>query len=132
MDDSIAEDARSVARRGVEAPGGRSHDEGPQQRRQQRHAERTHAPRQRQRPMNELLSNAGGNPELDHMGSLVDADMGAYYTWLNQQRLPGAEQSRFIAWFEGHNEALAIGPSLQAGTETSTPTALRDILAKVV
>ena len=31
-----------------------------------------------------------GNAELDLAGSLVDADMGAYYNWLNQQRLPGA------------------------------------------
>src|SRR5579872_2720307 len=47
------------------------------------------APRQRQRPMNELLSNAGATPELDPEGSLIDADMGAYYHWINQQRLQG-------------------------------------------
>ncbi|HEX4769454.1 MAG TPA: hypothetical protein VH351_01395 [Bryobacteraceae bacterium] len=86
------------------------------------------APRRQEAPI--------GAPDADKVpfdpeGSLVDADMGAYYTWLNQQRLPGAEQSRFIAWFEGHNEALAIGPSLQAGTENGKPTALRDILAQV-
>ena len=45
------------------------------------------APRQRQQPMNELLSARHADPELDPLGSLVDADMGAYYTWLNQQRL---------------------------------------------
>jgi hypothetical protein len=27
---------------------------------------------------------------------LIDADMGAYYNWLNQQRLPGVEQSSFL------------------------------------
>ena len=60
--------------------------------------------------MNELLSSSGnsGN-ELDYVGSLVDGDMGAYYNWLNQQRLPGAEQSSFLAWFEGQGEGLAIG-----------------------
>ncbi len=51
------------------------------------------APRQRQKPMNELLSNTNAKPELDILGSLVDADMAAYYHWINQQRLPGAEQS---------------------------------------
>src|SRR6185437_6550686 len=61
------------------------------------------APRQRQRPMNELLSGTNANPELDLAGSVVDADMGAYYNWLNQQRLPGADQSAFLVWFEGHN-----------------------------
>ncbi len=46
------------------------------------------APRQRQKPMNEMLSaGADSRVELDPMGSLVDADMGAYYNWLNQQRL---------------------------------------------
>ena len=47
------------------------------------------APRQRQRPMNELLSGSSDNPELDFTGSLIDADMAAYYHWINQQRLSG-------------------------------------------
>src|SRR6266446_3004456 len=51
------------------------------------------APRQRQKPMNEMLSASTETAELDPVGSLVDADMGAYYNWLNQQRLPGASQS---------------------------------------
>jgi len=45
---------------------------------------------------------AGGrdeSAELDPVGSLVDADMSAYYNWLNQQRLPGANQSSFLVWF---------------------------------
>jgi hypothetical protein len=78
------------------------------------------APRQRQRPMNELLANSHPNPELDPAGSLVDADMGAYYHWINQQRLPGADRSAFIVWFEGHNQALAISPALPRGAESST------------
>ena len=39
--------------------------------------------------MNELLAEHQRPPDLDPRGSLIDADMGAYYTWLNQQRLPG-------------------------------------------
>ena len=70
------------------------------------------APRQRQKPMNELLTESSDRPELDPVGSLIDADMGAYYNWINQQRLPGADQSSFLAWFENHGEALAIGPSM--------------------
>ena len=73
------------------------------------------APRQRQKPMNELLSNALSKPELDPTGSLVDADMAAYYHWINQQRLPGAEQSSFLVWFEGQNQAVVIAPSLPRG-----------------
>jgi hypothetical protein len=87
------------------------------------------APRQQQRPMNELLSAVAARPELDFVGSLVDADMGAYYNWLNQQRLPGAEQSSFLVWFEGHSQALAIGPSMPRGTESASPADLEQLLA---
>jgi len=86
------------------------------------------APRQRQRPMNELLSANVTQPELDFIGSLIDADMGAYYNWINQQRLPGAEQSSFIVWFEGHNQAVAIGPGTPRGTESKSPADLRQLL----
>jgi hypothetical protein len=87
------------------------------------------APRQRQKPMNELLAASSERPELDPVGSLIDADMGAYYNWLNQQRLPGADQSCFLVWFENHSEALAIGPSMPRGTESSSAADLREVLS---
>jgi hypothetical protein len=90
------------------------------------------APRQRQKPMNEMLSAVNARPELDFTGSLVDADFGAYYNWLNQQRLPGADQSSFIVWFEGHNQALAIGPTTPRGTESSAATTLKQVLSWTV
>jgi hypothetical protein len=87
------------------------------------------APRQRQKPMNELLSSSQGNVEFDLAGSLVDADMGAYYNWLNQQRLPGADKSAFLVWFEGHSQALVIGPSVPRGTESTTVADLGELVA---
>src|SRR5262249_33269295 len=90
------------------------------------------APRQRQRPMNELLSVSVQRIEYDPEGSLVDADMGAYYNWINQQRLTGADQSSFIAWFENHGEAIAIGPSVPRGTVSNAPVTLHQILAWAV
>jgi len=87
------------------------------------------APRQRQKPMNELLASTHGNPELDFPGSLVDADMGAYYQWINQQRLPGADKSSFLVWFEGHNQALAIGPSLPRGIQSTSEIGLAKLLS---
>jgi hypothetical protein len=87
------------------------------------------APRQRQRPMNELMSGSDSNTELDFAGSLIDADMGAYYHWINQQRLPGSEQSSFLVWFEGHGEALAIAPSLPRGTESNSILNLGELLS---
>jgi|SRR5579871_333352 hypothetical protein len=87
------------------------------------------APRQRQRPMNEMLAVPKETLELDPAGSLVDADMGAYYTWLNQQRLTGASQSSFLAWFEGHNTAVAIGPAVPRGTISNSATDLKQLLS---
>jgi hypothetical protein len=90
------------------------------------------APRQRQKPMNELLSPDHSAPELDLIGSLIDGDMGAYYNWLNQQRLPGAEQSSFLVWFEGHDLALAISPSLPRGTESNSLADLGQLLSWIL
>jgi hypothetical protein len=88
------------------------------------------APRQRQKPMNELLSAANqAGAELDPIGSAIDGDMGAYYNWLNQQRLPGAEQSSFLVWFEGHSHALAIAPSMPRGTQSTTAADIRELLS---
>ncbi len=88
-----------------------------------------YAPRQRQRPMSELLSNTRAKEDLDYLGSLIDADMGAYYHWINQQRLPGAEQSSFLAWFEGHSQAVVVSPTLPRGVESDSVLNLGDLLA---
>jgi hypothetical protein len=86
------------------------------------------APRQRMRPMNELLSDSQAMPELDLIGSLIDADMGAYYHWINQQRLPGASQSVFIAWFEDHEQAVVVSPALPHGVEWVSETSIEGLL----
>lgn len=85
-------------------------------------------PRQRQRPMNDLLANNTA-AELDPAGSLVDADMGAWYNWINQQRLTGSEQSSFLVWFEGHNQALAVAPSFARGTESNSAVDLGKLVS---
>jgi hypothetical protein len=87
------------------------------------------APRQRQKPMNELLSPTDTGVELDPAGSLVDADMGSYYHWINQQRLQGADQSSFLVWFEGHNQALVISPTLPRGAQSDSPMDISGLLS---
>jgi hypothetical protein len=81
--------------------------------------------------MNELLAETQRAPELDAQGSLIDADMGAYYTWLNQQRLSGAEKATFLAWFEGHEEAVVIAPSMERGRRVDTAVRLADLIEKI-
>jgi hypothetical protein len=54
--------------------------------------------------------------------------MGAYYTWINQSRLAGAEQSRFLVWFEDHRLACAIAPPLPSGKISTAPITLRRVL----
>jgi hypothetical protein len=87
--------------------------------------------RQRENPMNELLSEAAHPFELDPQGSLIDADMGTYYNWLNLQRLPFAEDAAFLAWFEDHQEAFAIGPGFGRGKSSDAPIELRDLIARL-
>jgi len=73
-------------------------------------------PRQREQSMRELIEGRQPMPISDPQGSLVDADMGAYYTWINLQRLDGFEKASFVTWFEDHNQAVAIGPKLKQNT----------------
>ena len=90
------------------------------------------APRQREKQMNELLAEHQRPPDLDVQGSLVDGDMGAYYTWLNQQRLPGEEKSAFLAWFEDHGEAVVIAPGFEGGKQSPAPVEMAELVARVV
>ena len=87
------------------------------------------APRQRERPMNELLTNNPAPLELDAQGSLIDADMAAYYQWINQQRLSGSAEAAFLVWFEDQRQAIAIGPTLPRGAESDSRLTVSDVLA---
>jgi hypothetical protein len=86
------------------------------------------APRITERSMNDALAGMRTAPVLDAQGALVDGDMGAYYTWLNQMRLTGADESAFLVWFENHTEALVISPFATAGTESSKSVDLTQLI----
>ncbi|MEP6715266.1 MAG: hypothetical protein ABJC09_06810 [Terriglobia bacterium] len=85
------------------------------------------APRVRQRGLNELIATPGLNPDLDAAGSLVDADMAAYYTWLELQKLPGAADCIFLAWFQGRGEAFLTGPSIPRNVTASSRMTIDDV-----
>ena len=89
------------------------------------------APRQSEESADEQLQGIQKTATFDPAGSLVDADMGAYYTWINLERLQGADQAMFLAWFEGHNQAVAIGPSLGAGKVVADKVDVAEVLHRV-
>lgn len=88
-------------------------------------------PRQRERPMNELLAGALETNALDADGALIDADMGAWYTWLNLQRLSGADQSGFLVWLEGQSQAVCVGPGFARGAEDTAAASIQDLLRRL-
>jgi len=86
------------------------------------------APRQRQRPFNAMVSEASSGTDLDPQGSLIDADMAAYYAWLEMMRLAGSEQASIVVWFENQSQAFVAGPGVAKGTVIDSPTNLAELL----
>jgi hypothetical protein len=89
------------------------------------------APRARSEDMSYLLANVQAEIATDPEDSLVDADMGAWYSWLNQQRLPEADRTGFLAWYEDHGEAVAIGGSFAPGTEDHNAIDMAELLRRL-
>jgi hypothetical protein len=87
------------------------------------------APRRKQASINDLIEARAISPEVDPEGSLVDADMAAYYAYLELAKLPGGERASFVTWVEGRGEALVIGPNVTKGVESTTPLSMQQILA---
>lgn len=87
-----------------------------------------YAPRQVDRPMNDLLLANSTPAAKDPEGSLADASMGAYYTWINLQRLPGATQARFLCVREGGSQAVVIAPGMAHGSNSTQPCTVNDLL----
>lgn len=89
------------------------------------------APRQIQRSFDEMILDQNGVVTFDPQGSHMDADMGAFYIWLNQRRLPESDKAAFLVWFEDHGEAVMIAPHLAPGTESSEPISCEQLLRSV-
>ncbi len=90
-----------------------------------------YAPRQRELPMNEMLSSKSKSAGVDPQGSVMDADIGAFYVWVDQQRLTGAAQSSFLAWSEEHKEAVMVGPGLPRGTVAGSNLSVKQMLMQL-
>ena len=89
------------------------------------------SPRQRSLNMNEMLSGKAETDTTDPAGSLLDADMGGFYAWVDLQRLTGADQSACLVWSQAHNQAVLIGPALPRNTIAAAPMNMRQMLAQL-
>jgi hypothetical protein len=91
------------------------------------------APRQRQKSFNAMVEDVvHGARDLDPDGSLVDADMAAYYAYLEVMRLPGAAQASLLVWHEDHPLVFAAGPRIPRGTYTNSPFTLGETLSDLL
>ncbi len=86
-----------------------------------------YAPRQRHRDLNELFAETQPNT-LDPQGSLRDAEMGAYYNWIEMNRISAPGKLTFAVVVEGHPLGVVIGEGSRAGTICSTPMTLERAL----
>jgi len=87
-----------------------------------------YAPRQSYRAFEELLRNA--DPQsVDPEGSLRDADMGAWYSWIEMHRITAPNKSTFVAWLEDSSQAVLLGSNAPVGAICSTPLTLEQALS---
>lgn len=89
------------------------------------------APRQRQKSFNAMVAAAASATDLDPDGSLIDADMSAFYAFLELKRLPDEDASAFLVWFEGHSQAFVASRSISAGTVDKSPVTMSRLLSQL-
>jgi hypothetical protein len=78
------------------------------------------------------LSHPDREQAPDGPGSLIDAEMGAYLSYVNLMRLPHAERASLLVWHEGYGQALLVGPDLPRGVESNSAMTLKGLLALAV
>lgn len=83
-----------------------------------------YAPRQRHQDMNAMFAET--TPVPDPQGSLRDAEMGAFYNWLEMSRITAPGKLTFLAWVENQPLAVVLSANAPAGTVCSTPMTLKE------
>lgn len=68
-------------------------------------------------------------PPPDGAGSLVDAEMGSYLSYVNLKRLPHGSEASFLVWHEGYGQALFVGSGLPGGTHSDPATTVKSLLS---
>jgi hypothetical protein len=85
-------------------------------------------PRSQATSMDTRFTHPDLEPPPDPAGSLVDAEMGAWLSYVNLQRLPNSEHASFLAWHPGYGSAVLIGPNAPAGATSNAPIAIEKLL----
>jgi hypothetical protein len=75
------------------------------------------------------ISHPDHEQKPDGPGSLIDAEMGAYLSYVNLMRLPDAERASLLVWHEGYGQALLIGNGLPRGAESNSAMTVKELLA---
>jgi hypothetical protein len=84
-----------------------------------------YASRQTYRDLNELFVPAGlGTP--DPLGSLRDAEMNAYYNWLEMSRISVGGTLTFFVWVEETSLGVLLSGNAAAGTTCSTSLSINE------
>lgn len=86
-----------------------------------------YGPRQRQRSFDDLIRRAGEDT-LDPDGALRDAEMGAYYNFLEMERITARGKGIFVLWIEGTTTAILVAPGAPVGARSDSPMGLRAAL----
>lgn len=91
------------------------------------------APRQREQPFNAMIEAVAHNSyQLDPEGSLVDADMAAYYAFLEMMNLPGASDCSILVWYEDHPLVFVAGPKIPKNTSTDSPCTVAETFSELL
>lgn len=91
------------------------------------------APRQRQKPFNAMIEAVvRGTYDLDPEGSLIDADMAAYYGYLDLMKLSGSAQSSILIWYEDHPQVFVAGPRIPRNTYTDSPCTIAGVFSDLL
>ncbi|AEU37758.1 hypothetical protein [Granulicella mallensis] len=86
-----------------------------------------YTPRQSHREMSEMFASVTPS-SFDPQGSFRDAEMGAYYNWIEMNRIAAPGKLTFMAWVENKPFAVIVGAGTPAGTICATPMSITEAL----
>ena len=86
-----------------------------------------YTPRRRYREMNQMFAETQIS-EMDAQGAYRDAEMGAYYSWLEMRRITAPGKLTFAVWVEDRPVAVVLGQNAPTGSVCSTSMTLTEAI----